>query len=94
MDISRRVLWEMGSKAVGRPRPRTCGSNKLDSIFQTGEIVFPFTNRFRKKKVKVEDIVGEEKTKYIHKEIKTVKRNISALFHKIGVEHRCILLLK
>lgn len=84
----------MGSKAVGWLRPRTCGSNKLDSISQTGEVVFPFTNRFRKKRVKAEETVGEEKTKYIHKEIKTVQINISNLFHKIGVEHRHILLLK
>lgn len=84
----------MGSKAAGWLRPRTCGSTKLDSISQTGEVVFPFTNRLKKKRAKAEETVGGEKTKYIHKEIKTIQKNISNQFHKIGVEHRHILLLK
>lgn len=61
MDRSRKVRWEMGGEAAGWPRSSTCGSNKLDSISQTGQIVFRFTNRFKKKRIRAEETVGERK---------------------------------
>ena len=42
-------------------RPSTCGSNKLESISQRGEIVFPFTNRFRKKRTRAKETAGKRK---------------------------------
>lgn len=74
----------MGSKAAGWLRPRTCGSTKLESISQTGEVVFLFTNRLKKKRVKAEETVGEEKTKYIHKEIKTIQKIYLTCSTKLG----------
>lgn len=61
MERSRRVQWEMGGEAAGWPRPSTCGSNKLESISQRGEIVFPFTNRFRKKRTRAKETAGKRK---------------------------------
>lgn len=60
MDRSRRVQWEVGGKAAAWLRSRMYGSKKLDSISQTGEAVFPFSNRFRRRRVKAEETMGRK----------------------------------
>ena len=43
-------LWRAGTS--------TCGSHKLGSISQASERISPFTNKFRKKRVKAEETGG------------------------------------
>lgn len=86
-DKIRRVQQKMGSKAAGWSRPSTCGSNKLDSISQAREIIFPFTNRFRKKRVKAEEDYGVKKRPNIVRNRQKVWKEIylSKVFHKVGI---------
>lgn len=44
-----------------RPRPRTCGRYKLDSISQAREKIVPFTIWFRKERVNTEETLGKRK---------------------------------